>query len=83
MNEKLFYNVVFPFESDLAKEFIIVRWHKRAGEKVTKNEPLYNFENSYFEAEVPSPYSGVLIEILVDEKETASADMILARIESA
>lgn len=62
MREKLFYNLVFPVESDLVKEFVITKWHKKVGEKVNKGEPLYNIENSYFELELPSPYSGRLVD---------------------
>lgn len=83
MNEVFFYNIVFPIENELVKEFTVSRWHKRIGEWIEKGETLYSIENAYFEMEIPSPYTGLLIEIFVGENQKASADTVLARIEGA
>lgn len=48
----------------------IVRWLKAVGDQVAAGEPLLEVEAAKTTVEVPSPASGTLTEILVDEGET-------------
>lgn len=81
MSNKLIHNVVFPVKNDLVNEFQVTKWHKKIGDSIQNDEPLYSISNDYFEIETLSPYSGTLIEILVNEGEYTAVDTILARIE--
>lgn len=49
----------------------IVRWLKAVGDAVTEGEPLVEIEAAKTTVEVPSPGTGTLSEIVVDEGETA------------
>lgn len=59
----------------------IVKWLKAVGEKVVAGEPLVEVEAAKTTVEVPSPGSGMLAEILVDEGDVVEVRSVIARIE--
>lgn len=60
----------------------IVRWAKAVGDKVEAGELLLEVEAAKTSVEVPSPGTGTLIEILVEEGETADVRSHIATLES-
>jgi len=72
-----------PAEESEGTRLQILRWLKRAGERVTLNEPLIEIETDKVTVEVPSPGDGVLVEILRHEQDEIAPGELLGHIESA
>ena len=75
--------VVMPQLGESVVEGTITKWLKAAGESVEENEPLVEVNTDKVDTEVPSPASGVLLEILAPEGTTVQAGRLLARIGAA
>lgn len=63
------------------EEGIILRWHKREGDRVSAGEMMVEVENAKAVQEIEAPVSGVLSRILVSEGETVAVNTDLAPIE--
>ena len=74
--------VTMPQLGESVAEGTIGRWLKQPGDKVAKYEPLLEVITDKVNAEVPSPFEGVLTEILVQEGETVPNNAEIAVIES-
>jgi pyruvate dehydrogenase E2 component (dihydrolipoamide acetyltransferase) len=75
-------NVLMPQMGESIAEGTIVRWLKRAGEVIDKDEPLFEISTDKVDAEIPSPDAGVLVEIRVQEGETVPVHTVVAVIET-
>jgi 2-oxoglutarate dehydrogenase E2 component (dihydrolipoamide succinyltransferase) len=64
-------------------EGTIVRWIKKVGDKVDRDEPLFEISTDKVDAEIPSPGAGVLTEIKVKEGETVPVNSVVAVIGSS
>jgi 2-oxoglutarate dehydrogenase E2 component (dihydrolipoamide succinyltransferase) len=64
-------------------EGTIVRWIKKVGEAVDRDEPLFEISTDKVDAEIPSPAAGVLLEIAVKEGETVPVNSVVAKIGTA
>lgn len=73
-------DVILPHMGRAIRESKIVKWHKRIGDRVERDEPLFDITNSYVHAEVPSPYAGELSEVLVEAGQTVPTGTVVARI---
>src|ERR687885_768521 len=73
-------DVVMPQMGVSVSEGTITKWLKQVGEEVAGAEPLLEISTDKVDTEVPSPGSGVLSEILVQEGETVEVGTLLARI---
>src|SRR3954463_14662384 len=73
-------DVVMPQMGESIAEGTVVRWIKKPGEKVDRDEPLLEISTDKVDAEIPSPTSGTLAEILVQEGQTVSVNSVVARI---
>ena len=58
----------------------ILKWCKTAGERILKDEPLLELETDKVTVEIPSPASGVLVEILKQPNEEVLPGQLLARV---
>jgi len=76
-------NVVMPQMGESIAEGTIVRWIKKVGDKVDRDEPLFEISTDKVDAEIPSPGAGVLTEIKVKEGETVPVNAIVAVIGAA
>lgn len=74
-------DVVMPKYGPNMLEGLLVRWLKRAGDRVQKDDELAEVETEKVTAVVPAPESGVLVEILVAEGAEVSVGAAIARIE--
>jgi 2-oxoglutarate dehydrogenase E2 component (dihydrolipoamide succinyltransferase) len=59
-------------------EGTVVRWIRKVGDTVDRDEPLFEISTDKVDAEIPSPAAGVLLEIRVKEGETVDVDTVVA-----
>ena len=76
-------NVVMPQMGESIAEGTIVRWIKKIGNTVDRDEPLFEISTDKVDAEIPSPGAGVLTEIKVKEGETVPVNSVVAVIGAA
>jgi 2-oxoglutarate dehydrogenase E2 component (dihydrolipoamide succinyltransferase) len=67
-----------PQLGETVTEGTITKWHKQVGETVAEDEVLFEVSTDKVDSEVPSPTSGTVTEILVQEGETVSVGVKLA-----
>ena len=75
--------VVMPQMGESIAEGTIVRWIKKVGDQVDRDEPLFEISTDKVDAEIPSPAAGVLTEIRVKEGETVPVNSVVAVIGAA
>src|SRR5262245_38094386 len=75
-------DVVMPQMGESIAEGTIVRWIKKVGEKVDRDEPLFEISTDKVDAEIPSPAAGIVSEIRVKEGETVPVNSVVAVIGS-
>ncbi|MDZ7765564.1 MAG: dihydrolipoamide acetyltransferase family protein [Melioribacteraceae bacterium] len=61
-------------------EGTIIKWHKKEGDKVEKDEILFEISTDKVDTEIPSPEDGTLAEIITGENETVEVGEVVARI---
>lgn len=76
-------NVLMPQMGESIQEGTLTRWHKKLGEKVQREEILFEISTDKVDTEIPSPVSGVLVQILAKEGETVSVNSVVAVIDDA
>src|SRR5581483_9475707 len=76
-------DVVMPQMGESIAEGTIVRWIKKVGDKVDRDEPLFEISTDKVDAEIPSPAAGVVAEIRVKEGETVAVNSVVAVIGAA
>ncbi|HEY1894669.1 MAG TPA: 2-oxoglutarate dehydrogenase, E2 component, dihydrolipoamide succinyltransferase [Terracidiphilus sp.] len=76
-------DVVMPQMGESIFEGTIIRWLKKAGDPVQKDEPLFEISTDKVDAEVPAPVSGVVTEIKVPEGATVEINTVVAVIGGA
>jgi pyruvate dehydrogenase E2 component (dihydrolipoamide acetyltransferase) len=76
-------DVVMPQMGESIAEGTIVRWIKKVGDQVARDEPLFEISTDKVDAEIPSPAAGVLAEIRVKEGETVPVNSVVAVIGQA
>lgn len=67
-----------PQLGETVTEGTVTRWLKQVGESIGRDEPLFEVSTDKVDSEVPSPSSGVLAEIRVQEGETVDVGTVLA-----
>ncbi|TFV82117.1 2-oxoglutarate dehydrogenase, E2 component, dihydrolipoamide succinyltransferase [Microbacterium sp. dk485] len=73
-------SVVLPALGESVTEGTVTRWLKKVGDTIQEDEGLLEISTDKVDTEIPSPVSGVLEEILVQEDETVEVGAILAKI---
>jgi pyruvate dehydrogenase E2 component (dihydrolipoamide acetyltransferase) len=76
-------DVVMPQMGESIAEGTIVRWIKKVGDNVERDEPLFEISTDKVDAEIPSPIAGVLTEIKVSAGETVAVNSVVATIGAA
>jgi pyruvate dehydrogenase E2 component (dihydrolipoyllysine-residue acetyltransferase) len=76
-------NVVMPQMGESIAEGTIVRWIKKLGEQVDRDEPLFEISTDKVDAEIPSPAAGVLTDIKAKEGDTVPVNSVVAVIGAA
>jgi pyruvate dehydrogenase E2 component (dihydrolipoamide acetyltransferase) len=73
-------DVVMPQMGESIVEGTLTRWLKKPGDKVERDEPLFEISTDKVDTEIPSPAAGTLSEILVQEGTTVAINSVVARI---
>jgi 2-oxoglutarate dehydrogenase E2 component (dihydrolipoamide succinyltransferase) len=71
-------DVVMPQMGESVTEGTIVRWMKKVGDSIDRDEPLLEITTDKVDAEVPSPAAGVVVEIRAKEGETVAVNHVVA-----
>lgn len=73
-------DVVMPKMGESLQEGTIIRWLKKPGDRVERDEMILEISTDKVDTEVPSPIGGILAEILAAENETVEVGKVIARI---
>jgi 2-oxoglutarate dehydrogenase E2 component (dihydrolipoamide succinyltransferase) len=73
-------DVIMPQMGESIVEGTITKWLKKPGDKVQRDEPLFEISTDKVDAEIPSPASGVLQEIKVAEGATVGVNTVVGSI---
>ena len=76
-------DVVMPQMGESIAEGTIVRWIKKVGDAVERDEPLFEISTDKVDAEIPSPAAGVITEIRANEGQTVEVNTVVAVIGEA
>ena len=75
-------DIVMPQMGESIFEGTITKWLKKPGDKVQRDEPLFEISTDKVDAEIPAPASGVLQEIKVSEGNTVQVNTVVGTIAS-
>jgi pyruvate dehydrogenase E2 component (dihydrolipoamide acetyltransferase) len=78
-NENLI-DIEMPKMGESVMEGTVIKWYKKVGDSVKKDEPLFEISTDKVDTEIPSPSEGFLAEIMVGEQETVEVGTIVARL---
>lgn len=70
--------VVMPQMGESIAEGTITKWLKKVGERVERDEPLFEISTDKVDAEIPSPAAGTLTEIRANEGDTVEVNTVVA-----
>jgi len=76
--DKMSTEVVMPQMGESIAEGTITKWLKNVGERVERDEPLFEISTDKVDAEIPSPAAGTLTEIRFKEGETVEVNKVIA-----
>src|SRR5437773_687137 len=74
--------VVMPQLGESLTEGTIIKWHKKPGDKVRKDETLLEISTDKVDSEIPSPSTGVVTKLLFDEQKTVAVRTVIAEIDT-
>ena len=77
------FDVVMPQMGESIAEATILKWHRKVGEQIGKDETLYEISTDKVDAEIPSPIAGTVLEILVEVNITVPVGSVVARLGDA
>lgn len=75
-------DVVMPQMGESIFEGTITKWLKKPGDKIERDEPLFEISTDKVDAEIPSPAAGVLKEVKVNEGQTVPIQTVVAVIDA-
>ena len=73
-------DVVMPQMGESIVEGTLTKWLKKPGDHVERDEPLFEISTDKVDTEIPSPASGTLAEVLVNEGQTVGINSVVGRI---
>src|SRR5205823_9099085 len=73
-------DVIMPQMGESIVEGTLTKWLKQPGERVERDEPLFEISTDKVDTEIPSPVAGTLGEILVEEGKTVGINTVVGRI---
>ena len=74
--------VIMPQMGESITEGTIVKWYKKIGERVQKDETLLEISTDKVDSEIPAPASGVLASIVVGEQQTVPVQTVIGYLET-
>ena len=76
-------DVVMPQMGESIVEGTLTKWLKKPGERIERDEPLFEISTDKVDTEIPSPAAGTLAEILVEEGKTVGINTVVAKIDES
>jgi len=76
-------DVLMPQMGESIVEGTLTKWLKKVGDRVQRDEPLFEISTDKVDTEIPSPVSGTLSQILVQEGATVAINTVVARVAEA
>jgi pyruvate dehydrogenase E2 component (dihydrolipoamide acetyltransferase) len=73
-------DVIMPQMGESIVEGTLTKWLKKAGDRVDRDEPLFEISTDKVDTEIPSPAAGTLSEIVVEEGKTVGINTVVGRI---
>ena len=73
-------DVIMPQMGESIFEGTITKWLKKTGDRVEKDEPLFEISTDKVDAEIPSPVAGILTDIKVVEGTTVQINTVVAQV---
>src|SRR5438876_5322740 len=73
-------DVVMPQMGESIVEGTLTKWLKKKGDRVERDEPLFEISTDKVDTEIPAPAAGTLSEVLVEEGKTVAINTGVARI---
>src|ERR1700730_1200097 len=73
-------DVVTPAAGESVTEGTILEWHVKVGDPIKADDTIVEISTDKVDLELPSPASGVVAEILIEEGETVTVGQVIARI---
>ena len=73
-------DVIMPQMGESIVEGTLTKWLKKPGERVERDEPLFEISTDKVDTEIPSPAAGVLQEVLVEEGKTVGINTVVGTI---
>ncbi|HMA07676.1 MAG TPA: biotin/lipoyl-containing protein, partial [Ramlibacter sp.] len=74
-------DVVMPQMGESIVEGTLTKWLKKPGERIERDEPLFEISTDKVDTEIPSPVAGVLAQVLVEEGKTVAINTVVGRID--
>ncbi|MBZ5723692.1 MAG: 2-oxoglutarate dehydrogenase, E2 component, dihydrolipoamide succinyltransferase [Acidobacteriia bacterium] len=74
-------DVVMPQMGESIVEGTLTKWLKKPGERVERDEPLFEISTDKVDTEIPAPAAGTLSEVLVEEGQTVGINTVVARLD--
>ena len=75
--------IKMPKMGESVMEGTIIKWHKKVGDQVKKDETIFEISTDKVDTEIPSPITGTIAEILVAEQETVEVGTVVAKLTAA
>lgn len=75
-------DIVMPKMGESIMDGRILKWFKQPGDKIDRDETLFEISTDKVDTEVPSAEGGILVEVLFAEGDTANVGDVVARIET-
>nr|MCU0333333.1 2-oxoglutarate dehydrogenase, E2 component, dihydrolipoamide succinyltransferase [Ignavibacteriaceae bacterium] len=72
--------IEMPKMGESVMEGTIIKWFKKVGDKIKKDETIFEISTDKVDTEIPSPVEGTLAEVLIGEQETVSVGTVVAKI---
>ena len=73
-------DVIMPKLGESITEGTILEWKKNVGDSISRDETILEISTDKVDSEVPSPASGVLLEILYQKNDTVAVGEVIARV---
>src|SRR5207302_723183 len=73
-------DVVTPAAGESVSEGTILEWHVKVGDLIKANDTIVEISTDKVDIELPSPASGTVSEILIEEGDTVTVGQVIARI---
>ena len=77
------HEIVMPQMGESITTGTITKWHKNVGDKIALDETLLEISTDKVESEIPSPYSGTIVELLYKEGDTVDVQKLIAVVDDA